>query len=1141
MTTIDLLQRFPTHKDFTHHDKAPDESETFDGKKPKPTMPNPDPSQSLDTNTKLLHDMLDRAVKDIASSRPEPVSEYEGTFWRSPLLPKPRSPTYSDISDSFESSDRIEHCTNVLLSTPMSPASNQFKGPDGWPLGIEVAMNDFHRGRLSTSVLEEKWLPNPMVLRKRKQQTPRSGGNGNQEWQETASREIVPSTQHGNGGHRQESGGLKPLVIQKQQTSVPSQSDGERKDHLHSVSLEPLASQQQTFTNPQQESDCQLQQEGVDLDTPESQLQSGEGINLDLVCIPTLNARKFGDDQNSRGNASSELHPDLANGKLPIGLGLKNARLQPSIFQPHSEDHDGSHKQVDDTCLIQKGGPQRAPSDSAPRNIATHEETHKAVSRINDSSNALDEKSNSAGVLGAYEHTGVESIDSETGGQKTFEDSKNGTLQGTELQTPKDGSIDIDSDIVSWKSSGPLEDILEESEDQLSRSPTLDQGQPQHFTLGSAEPLDLQRSSWADDKRNSIDSMVALQEPQTKVSTLSLRSQGARPTLKLTIDSSSTPQHESTKPSTDQPIGTMSSESTISATTMTELRDPNRKKGRLSAAALAELRKTAESQPHFQIGPDSPKDRSQAQIHPLLRSKSFSRPFSQHTNAVKDSPLKYVFEDDDDGDHKVEETDSFSNQVTMKRRSLLRPEGQDPGSFIKQISTKEDPSQLDEMTENTVPRYLCNDDDTEAECGGTFTSQKSTLSFSNDTTVVPSPENATPPSTSWSKTSRASALVVGSPDLTPSFVLQPSNSLPMTGYYPNSAIRSPAAYNSWASTPHHHKHGNCSSTPSSGATLLTNTVPTPNTSFHGSPPTSLGTTMTPSSSFGQFASKLPTHHGIPMTPSSSFGQFSGKLTTAHEIPMTPSSSFGQFSSKLPTAHGIPMTPSSSFGSFTGNRTQRRSLSASTMFTRSHKARYQDHPTAAMTDAMVSSNESAEKNQPREVTNDPFTSTGDTSTSFSLNLKAPSKEDLPDALNIGDHQFNTPTKRSSRRFSLPRRSLSTSERPSLKRPSLERALSTIVFSPNRARLHKRSHSISGSIDTTSKQDSTGLGNRRSLSIATSTAEQKWELAPPPTPLLLRDDFSMRYRPEPLQAEDHYSSRKDAVQGPKQGWKKVFGRK
>ena len=1068
MTTIDLLQRYPPHKDFTHHGNALDKLEAFNHKKPDPTLPSPDLSQYFDAKTKLLHDMLDRVVKDLANSQSEPVSEYEGTLWRSPLQPRSRSPAYSDISDSFESPGRIEHCTNVLLSTPISPASAQSKGPDGWPLGIEVAMNDFHRGRLSTPVLQQKELPNPMILRKQKQQTPRSGGNGNQEWQETASCENVPCAQQGDGQHRQESGCLKPLAFQKQQNPVIHQKEGERRDHLDGVSFKPLAARQQRYTFLQQQSNCQYQQEGVDLDTPEMQLQSSDDIELDLVGIPTLCARKYGDNQNSRVNASPELHPALADGKLPIGLGLRNASLTPSTFQLHREEHDGSHNQLDDTCLVNKGGTQTALNDSAPRTKKTQQETHHAESQTNALSNALDEEHDSAKALGAFESTDVESIDREFGCQNTFEDSVDDTLQDVELRTSEDSGDDTDRD---WKASGPLEDILEESEDPFTSTLTLDQARPQHFTPGSAESLDRHKSSSADERR---DSMHALQEPQAEKST---RPSRVLPSLKLAIDPSSTPQLESTKPSMHRPIGTKPSESSLSAAAMAKLSDSARKKGRLSAAALAELRKTAESQPHFQTPPDLPEDQPQAEIHPLLRSKSCSRPSSQPSNVVNDSPLKYVFEDGDSEDHEAEEMDSFSHQINGKPRSLLRPEGPDLESFVKQISTKEYPSQLGKMMEDTVPRYLCNDDDTEAELVGTFTPQKSTLRSSNDTTLVPSLANATPPSTSSSTTSRSSASAVGSPDLMPSFISQPSISPPKTGYYPNSTIGSPAAYNSWASTPHHHKHGKCSSTPSSAATLHTSTVPTPNMSFHGSSPTSLGTTM---------------------------------------------------------------TPSSSFGNFTSNRTQRRSISASSMFARYHKARYPDLPTAAMTESILTSKEPAEKDKAREITNDPFTSTGDTSTSFSLNLKAPSKEDLPDTLNIGIHQFNTPTKRNPSRFSLHRRSLSTSERPN-KNEGLERALSTMIFSPHRSRPHKRSHSISASIDTTAKPDSSCPGNRRSLSIATSTVEQKWEIAPPPTPLVLRDEFSMRYRPGPLEADDHYSPRRDALQGMKQGWKKVFGRK
>lgn len=1123
MTIIDLLQHYPPYKDFTHHDKAPDKLQASNGKTPDPTMPDTYPSHYLDARTKQLQDMHDIAVKHLASSQREPVSEYAHTFWRSPHAPKPSSPTYSEISDSFESPDMIENRIGVLLSTAMSPMSTQFKGPEGLPLGVEIAMNDFRRGRLSTPILQEDELIKPMNVRKRKQQMPWSGGNGNEEGQEAASCENVPPTQHSYGQHQQEGECLQPLAFQKQQDPVPLQSYGKEQDHLDSVSLKPLVFQQQGCTHPQQQSTCPPLHSRVDLNTPESQVQSGKEIDSDDVHIPTLCARKYGDDQASCANASSELHPVLADGKLPIGLDLENACLQRSIFQLRSEVHNGSHNQRDHSYLIQKVRPQTALSDLVVCNQAKYEETHNVEPRFNALRNALDEEYDSARTLGAYESTGRESIDCETGCQKTSEDRENDTLQGIELQTSRDSGADLHSEFLSWTA---LEDILEESEDSFTSTLTLDQGQPQHFALGSAEPLDLHRSSWVDEGR---DSMPALQESQTNVSTISLRPPRVLPKLKSPIDSSSTPQLDLTEPSTHRPIDMKSSEPTLSATTLAELKDSTRKKGRLSAAALAEMRKTAKSQPHFQTGPSSLKDQSQADIHPLLRSKSFSRPLSQPFNLVNDSPLRYTFVDDDSDHHEAEETDSFSRQVTPKPRSSHRPETPDSKIYVKQESMKEHPSQLGKTKDDIVQRYLCNDDNTEAECVGTSTPQKSTLRFSNLTTLVPSPENATPPSSTLSKANGTSAVVVGSPEAMESVVLQPSTSPPTAGYYPELAFGSPAAYNSWASTPHRHKQGNCCSTPSSAATVPTSTLPTPDISFHGSSHTSLGTTMTPSSSFGQLAGDLP------------------------------------------KTRGMPMTPSSSFGTFPRNRSERRSISASSMLARYQKARYPDLQTAAMTDTISSSKESAEKDQAKEITNDPFTSTRDDSTSFSLNLKVPSKEDLVDALNVETHQFSTPTKRSSGRFSLHRRSLSisTSERPKAnegheravsssgrfslhrrgrstsERPKtnegLERAVSTMLFKPHRSRLHKRSHSISGSIDTTTKPDSSSAGIESSLSIATNAAEQHWERAPPATPLALRDDFSMRYRSEELEANDHYSSRKDAAQGKKQGWKNVFGRK
>ncbi|KAL9070814.1 MAG: hypothetical protein Q9161_004605 [Pseudevernia consocians] len=963
MTTIDLYQRYPPHKDLSHHVQAP---KAFNGKDPDLTMPTPDPSQSFDAKAKLLHDMLDRVVKDLANSQSESASEWDGTLWRSPLRPRSRSPAYSEISDSFESPGRIEHCTNDLLSTPMSPMSAKFRGPDGWPLGIEAAMNDFKRGRLSTSVLQERELPNPLILRKQKQQKPRSGRTGLQKGQETANCESVASEHNGDGQHRQESGGLKLLEFQREQSNVLLQQYGESQGHLNRASLEPLASQQQGYTHHQQQS--RYRQESVDLELPELQQQNDEVTDLDYICIPTLSARKYRDDQNSLGNASSELHSALAHGKLPIGLGLENAGLELSTFQLYSEyskDHDRSHIQIDGTILLNKDSPQTALNDSPPRNKETREDIDQAEPRTDAFSDALDEKSDSSKALGASEKTWVGSIDRGIGCHNTSEDSENNTPRGIGPLTSEDSKADTDIDIVSWKTLGPLEDILEESEDLFTSTLMLDQGQPQHLNLGSTETLDPQNPGRAGERR---DKMLALQDPQAESSTLPSSPPRVPPTLKLTINPSSKRHFESSKPSRQRPIDASSFKPIISPAAVAELNDHNREKGRVSAAVLAEMRRTAKSQPHFQTGPDSPKDQSQAKIHPLLRSKSFSRPSSQPSKIVDDSPLEYIFEDRDGEGHGPTKGDSFSHQITMKPRSLFQPEAQDAESFVREIYMKEHPSsQLGKMMKIPAPIYLGSDDDiegNEAEYAGPFTPERSTLRSSNDTTLVPSLENGTPPSsflpcTSLSTMSHLSASVVGSPDVMLSSTPRRSISSSTTGYYPNLA-----------------------------------------------------------------------------------------------------------------------------------------------------ARYPDLPTAAMSDSIFSSKESTERDQAREVTNDPFTSTRDTTISG--------------------------------RFGLRRRSLSNSGRPGTNE-GIERALSTMIFNPNRSRHHKRSRSTSEFIDTTAKPDGSGPGHRRSLSIATTSVKQKWEMAPPPTPLGLRDEFSMRYRPEPLEADDHYSPRKDALQGMKQGLKKVFGRK
>lgn len=1123
MTTIDLLQRYSSHNDFTHHGKAPSPLKNFNGKQPDTTMPNPDPSQYFDAKTKLLHEMLDGVVKDLADSQSEPASEWEGTLWRSPLQRRARSPAYSEISDSFESPDGIEQCTNNLLSTPISPTSAQLKGPEGWPLGVEVAMNDFHRGRLSTAVLQEKELPNPLMLRKRKQQTPPPGGNGHREWQETASCKSVPFEEHGDGQHEDESVFVKPFAFQDKQSIAQIQEYGERQDHLDSASLERLASQQQRYTNPKQQADGQDRQETAKLKLAGLQQQSKEETDLGSVRIPILSARRYCATPNSLGNASSELHPALPLDKSPIGLGLENAGFQLSAFQLHSKEHDGSHTHIDDICLLNKDSPQTALSHLPPRNKESHEGTHQAESRINALTDALHERSDASYALGAFERTRVESIDGEIGWQNSFDDSDNDTIHTIGPATSKDSKADTDSDIVSWRTSGLLEDIMEESEDPLTSILALNpRQQPQHFNPGYIEPLNLRIPSGTGEWH---DSMLALQGPQTEPSALSSSPPRVPPTLKLTINPSRKPQLEPSRPSKHRLIDVKSSESSLSAATVAKLKDSTRQRGRLSAAALAELRKTAESQPHFLTGP---KDQCGAEIHPLLRSISSSRSSVQPSEIVGDPPLRHVLEDDDSEDYGGEEEDRFSHQITMKPRPLFQLEAQEAEISVTQNSMKEHPSsQLRNMMEERVPSYLCNDDTEghEAEYAGTFTPQRSTLRSSNDTTLVPSLEDATPSSlssTSLSITKRLSASEVGSPELMPSVISRPLISPSTTSFYQNLGMASPVAYNSWASTPHYHEQGTCCS----ATTLPTGLIATPSTSFHSASSTSRGTTMTPSSSFGQSTNTLPTSGGKTMTPSSSFGQYAGHL---------------------PNSRGSPMIPSSSSGS----KAYRRSVSISSMFARYHKARHPDPPTPAMTDSMLSPKASAESDQAKKFTNDPFISTRQTTTPFMLKLKAPSKEDLADGLTIGADQFLTPNKRSSGRFSLHRRSLSTSgslHRRSLSisgRPNtneeIERALSTMIFNPSRSRPRKQSHGARASIDATAKPDASGQGHRRSLSIGTTTVEQKWEIAPSPTPLALRDEFSMRYRPEPLEADDHYLRRKDTVQGMRQGFKKVFGRK
>ena len=1045
MTTVDLLQRYLSFHEYpVHIGRVSQQLKASNSENPDPTMPESNPSQYFDAKTKILHDMLEKAVKDIADNQSEPASEYEGTLWRSPLQPRSRSPTCSEISDSFESPGRIEHCTKELLSTPISPTSTQFKGPDGWPLGIEVAMNDFHSGRLSTPVLQKEELPNRLILRKQQQQTPRFGSNGNGEEQKNASYVSVPFERQCDDQHHQQSVDLKTLALRQRQSCVLSQQYFERQDHADGASLEPLTFQQQSSSRRQQQSDRRWEQDNVDHFLGEMQDSSDEKYRSNVLYIPTLSARKFGDDEKSRGNHAS----------TDLDLNLENTELEKfSGSQPYKEALDESYPQIDGISLICEDNWPPVLSNSLPCNDETNENAHHLVSQVNAPADALDTRIYSPKLLGVFEGIGVESIDPALGCKNTFEDIGNDSFQDDRPLTSEDGKADTDSDIVAWKTLGILDNIPEESEDALTIPLTLNRGQPQHFILKTA---DLQKSSGGDDRR---DSMLA-------------------------------PDGLSTKPSRRRLVDGESFEPLLSAPTKAEFQDLILTEGHLSAATLAELRKIAESQPHFQNRPDSLEDQFQAEIHPVLRSKSFSRPFYQPTTMINDPALKYVFEDDDSEGHAAG-GDSVSHQINMSP-SLFQAEAQDNDSFAMHTSMEEHPSsQLGKMMGDTVPR--CKEvtiKGREGEYAGTSKPQSM---------LVPSLGNANPSSSSMYSTSSSSmddlsVSASGSPDMMPSSIFEPSSSPANTIYYSNLTTASPAAYNSWASDSDYHSPGNSWSTPSSGTTVPTSAIPTPNAPLYDN---------------------VSQSHGMNMTPSSSFGQC---------IETSPS----------------PMTPSSSFGEITDNKPSRHSVSFSSMFSRYHKARYPALPTAAMTDSTVASNQSAERVQARGPTNDPFTSVHNGATQFSLALKAPSKDDLAEPLNLDVGILNSPTKRSSGRFSMHRRSLSASGRPKTNE-GIENALSSLLFNPHRSFRLKRRHSASASIDSTAEPEGGDLEHRRSLSIASDTVEQKWEVAPPSTPLDLRDEYSMRYRPEAVEANEDYFSRKDALQGVKQGWKKVFGHK
>ena len=447
MTTIDLLQRYPSHKE--------NKVKTFHNSTPDLNL-----SESSDAKTKVLHDMLDKSIKDLENSLPKPASQWEGTLWRSPLRPRSPSPAYSEISDSFESPARIEHCTNDLLASPISPTSMHFKGPDGWPLGIEVAMNDFHRGRLSTAILQEEGLPNRLIVRKNRQQGALSGRNGTQERQETISSKSGLFERQDESRGQHEDVFLQPVAVQRPQSGVLFEEHGNCQDHVDCTSLKSRAAQQQSFASPQQQNGCQYQHDGMDSSFselqqqgfarpqqqsgcqyqhggmgssfPERQQQNDVDTHSNILNTITLPARKYcGEDKNSHRNASTDLQPVLTNGNVPMRLGLQNAELGLSIFKPYGEEYHGYYSRTVGACLPNNNGWQNALSHTVPRNKEIYGIAHQEELQISTLTDASNEKTDFHEALDAADGIRMESMEHEIGCYNTFEESE-GTFQTTE-------------------------------------------------------------------------------------------------------------------------------------------------------------------------------------------------------------------------------------------------------------------------------------------------------------------------------------------------------------------------------------------------------------------------------------------------------------------------------------------------------------------------------------------------------------------------------------------------------------------------------------------------------------------------------------------------------------------------------------
>ena len=125
---------------------------------PKPSLDSEEYHQSLSTSNQpeAIFEISSQAPASPSramqsSLRPSPDNE---EHHQSPIFGKSEAMATGQLSD-----DDIDRTIYEILQTPITVTSASFKGPDGWPLRVEVEINAYMEGECSTRDVRTECLP----------------------------------------------------------------------------------------------------------------------------------------------------------------------------------------------------------------------------------------------------------------------------------------------------------------------------------------------------------------------------------------------------------------------------------------------------------------------------------------------------------------------------------------------------------------------------------------------------------------------------------------------------------------------------------------------------------------------------------------------------------------------------------------------------------------------------------------------------------------------------------------------------------------------------------------------------------------------------------------------------------------------